>query len=82
MVDLERALGALLGDGAAMTLDEVEALLRESATQAQQAIETNFGNAGWYGRDAPAYDPPSTPFDAPPGLWTWSDISCVVKVGF
>lgn len=65
-VDLELTLDAVLGDGAAMTIDEVETLLRESATHARQAIETNFGSAGWYGKDAQPYDPPSTPLDAPP----------------
>lgn len=29
-------------------------------------IETEFGDAGWYGRSAQPYPPPETPFDAPP----------------
>ncbi len=48
------------------TIDDVEALLSASSTEAERAIETAFGDAGWYARDAQPYAPPAIPFDAPP----------------
>lgn len=64
-VDLDRKLSGVLGPRGELDLDEVDALLRTSTDEAWTAIETNFGRAGWYGRDAEPYDPPAIPVDAP-----------------
>ena len=64
-LDLDRGLGGILGAGGEFGLDEVEALLRASTEDAWTAIETDFGRAGWYGRDALPYNPPAIAVDAP-----------------
>jgi hypothetical protein len=66
VVNLNQELSGILGDSAEFTLEEVEALLSASTERAWQGIETTFGSAGWYGREAERYQSPSVPVDASP----------------
>lgn len=64
-IDLDRELSGVLGPGGEFTVDDVEALLRDSTEATWSAIETTFGRSGWYGRDARPYEPPTIDVDAP-----------------
>lgn len=62
---LTEALDGILGAGGNLSLEQLEAILAASSERAWAEIETTFGHAGWYGRDAMPYAPPAVPIDSP-----------------
>ncbi len=64
-MDLDVELGGILGDPGEWTFDEVREQLAARDDAACSAIETTFGQAGWYGGGTNPYPPPAVPFNAP-----------------